>query len=121
MPFTVPAFPLRVNVWRGTTSGGGAPTFSTVGNLRCSSRYPIYAPAIWPYTTMPISRLLLLPKGTDVRGHWAFAPDFVEVPAGSGRKYTVEDVDDIAKGFSNEYRIASIGWAVGWPVPTPLP
>jgi hypothetical protein len=73
------------------------------------------------------SMTLLLPKLTDVRD-WLCAPpstgaDQIEVPAGSGRWYTVIAVDDIGKGFSNEHRAAWIGKtgnALGfWPTPIP--
>jgi len=74
---------------------------------------------------------LLLPALTDVRsGVVAAVPDFVEVPAGSGRWYQVYAVDDIGKGFANEHRIAVIlavsalvnptAYAgIVWPVPIP--
>jgi hypothetical protein len=52
---------------------------------------------------------LLLPKGTDIRGPQdSVAADNVEVPAFSGRWYRVVAVDDVGKGFSNEYRNAAI-------------
>ena len=57
------------------------------------------------------------------------SPDVVEVPSGSGRWYQVNLVDDVVKGFTNEYRIATIvkigqnygGTAPGlfWPIPMP--
>jgi hypothetical protein len=62
---------------------------------------------------------LLLPPGVDVRGPLsATLADIVEVPAGSGRFYTVTFVDDIGKGFPNEHRCAVISQVR---VPTPLP
>lgn len=66
-----------------------------------------------------MTRFLLLPKLTDIhylRG--GFAPDLVEFPAGSGRFYTVLDVDDVGKGFTNEYRQATMNRNV---LPFPLP
>jgi len=72
------------------------------------------------------SNYLLLPKLTDIRdGYSTTGNDAVEVPAGSGRWYFVEDVDDVAKGFANEYRWAAISKLVGlglppaWPTPYP--
>lgn len=75
---------------------------------------------------------LLLPAGTDIRdtscGHNF---DIVEVPAGSGRWYEVMCVDDVGKGFDNEYRLATLGKAFDnnngdgnylglfWPTPIP--
>jgi hypothetical protein len=52
---------------------------------------------------------LLLPKLTDIRGGQdTAAADQVEVPAGSGRYYQVQIVDDIGKGWPNEHRTACI-------------
>lgn len=85
---------------------------------------------------------LILPKDSDIRGplwgdseYWYWY-DLVEVPVDSGRYYFVIQVDDVAKGFSNEYRLAFIvptyylegvlwsslaNWpyAPSWPVPYP--
>ncbi len=67
--------------------------------------------------------LVKVPAGTNV-----FLPNYtngyiatyLEVPAGSGRLYEIIQVDDCAKGFSNEYRVCLVGavW-FEWPVPTP--
>jgi hypothetical protein len=56
-----------------------------------------------------VSRVAIcFPKLTDVR---AYGPpnegDLVECPKGSGRWYLIEAVDDVAKGFDNEYRMAA--------------
>lgn len=52
---------------------------------------------------------LLLPAGTDIRGPQdTVSFDMVEVPAGTGRWYSVFFVDDIAKSFSNEHRTAGL-------------
>jgi len=66
---------------------------------------------------------LLLPAGTDVRD-WACwdgvaidRPDLVEVPKDSGRFYTVTNVDDVAQGFPNEYRVAMLVKNPRWPIP----
>ncbi len=68
---------------------------------------------------MASSMSLLLPPLTDVRGPQdTVSFDMVEVPAGSGRWYQVEAVDDIGKGFSNEHRSASIFALAGsWVAP----
>ena len=44
---------------------------------------------------------LRLPALTDIR-----PADQIECPAGSGRLYSVRWVDDVHKGFVNEYRVA---------------
>jgi hypothetical protein len=53
---------------------------------------------------------LYLPALTDIRDLSCNGgnTDVVEVPAGSGRWYYVGQVDDVAKGFSNEYRRARL-------------
>jgi len=68
--------------------------------------------------------VVLLPPLTDIRD--AFSPpinnrDWIEVPAGTGRYYTVIYVDDIGKGFPNEHRFAILHkmTAIPWPVPIP--
>lgn len=75
--------------------------------------------------------MLLLPAGTDIRdASTGQEADIVEVPSLSGRWYQVSNVDDVGKGFPNEYRMATIGKiyhyggyiALGipnWPVPIP--
>ena len=71
---------------------------------------------------------LLLPKLTDVRAGWnGGSPDLVEVPTGTHRFYLVGYVDDVAKGYANEYRIAIVAYlsagaaAFGIAAPVPLP
>lgn len=43
----------------------------------------------------------------------------VEVPQGTGRYYMVVWVDDVGKGFVNEYRQAQIQKMRPWPIPIP--
>lgn len=64
---------------------------------------------------------LLLPLQTDIRGlQDTVSQDMVEVPAGSGRWYSVQIVDDIGKGYANEHRSASIfALPGGWTAPYP--
>jgi len=65
---------------------------------------------------------LLFPAGTDVRPSIGFnvgAGDVIECPRGSGRGYSVLTVDDVAKGFPNEYRLAvcaQSSYVGGWPL-----
>jgi hypothetical protein len=74
---------------------------------------------------------VLFPQGSDVRDiSCGSGSDLLEVPAGSGRWYLVVYVDDVAKGFTNEYRSASVIKIFGddgasfrhfppWPAPIP--
>jgi hypothetical protein len=48
--------------------------------------------------------------------------DLVEVPAGTGRFYRVQWVDDLGKGFDNEHRFALLlqtNTFSPWPIPMP--
>jgi hypothetical protein len=121
MGFSVPNFNLNCNIWHPPATPPGAPSLTEKGNLawgkRVSSSQGLYTGDSEPVMT------LLLPPGTDVRGPQnASGPSAVEVPAGSGRFYTVIGVDDIGKGFPNEHRAASIAWTTAygtWPAPIP--
>jgi len=77
---------------------------------------------------------LLLPPLTDIRPPSCYGgapfplPDWVEVPFLSGRYYVVVDVDDLAKGFPTEHRVANLTkrwWWFGYggtfvdPIPWP--
>lgn len=76
---------------------------------------------------------LLLPALTDIRDQFCdpgISGDIVEVPQGSGRWYMCQGVDDVGKGFPNEYRMATllkighynpwIDLGIPW-WPTPIP
>jgi hypothetical protein len=64
---------------------------------------------------------LLLSARQDVRGPQdTVSKDMLEVPAGSGRWYSVEGVDDVGKGFMNEHRAAVLlALPGGWTAPYP--
>jgi hypothetical protein len=74
-------------------------------------------------TEFHYSSLITDPR-VDVRAaHPGARADVVEVPAFSLRFYLVASVDDVAKGFDNEYRAAAIQSLESipgyWPFPTP--
>src|ERR1700687_3457715 len=107
MPFRVPTFNLAVNIWRSTNSVYAAPDVQTNGNLSPAGKgYPVRA--IGMLASTPSNYMLLrLPAGTDIRPTAnSVAGDTVECPAGSKRFYTVTGVDDVARGFPNQYRFA---------------
>lgn len=121
MPFRVPTFNLLVNVFRApwVVPPIGPPAITPLGNLtpgrRSQDPMEIYpgGTATWYWM------FLLLPPLTDVRDKLnTGGGDLVEVPAGSGRYYQVMAVDDVAKGFPNEYRWAAL-IKVGTPTPMP--
>ncbi len=109
MAFSVPTFNLSVNLWSAPTKVAMAPTRSFLANLTLGRR-EAYSAGVWGdpgYTTF--SMFLLCPKLTDIfPSDVAVWGDVVEVPAASGRYYIVACVDDVAKGFQNEYRIAGL-------------
>jgi hypothetical protein len=128
MAFTVPNFNIRCNI-------SSPPVPNTPGipvgpyrnpNVACnlawgrrtnsSSLTPAAGPVFVASTTD-----LLMPKLTDIRGPQdTVSYDMVEVPAGSGRWYVVTTVDDVGKGFVNEYRIAVLlALAGSWTAPYP--
>ncbi len=122
----IPTFPLVVNVWRNSTGVNNPPDVVTMGQLFLHTQQPLLLINATTRVTF-FSRSIYVPKGTDIRPTWITpGSDFVEVPAGSKRYYFVSDVDDVAKGQANEFRVAAINWsltapgAVGpWPLPIP--
>lgn len=63
---------------------------------------------------------LLFPVGTDIRDNFQVAGhDGIECPAGSGCQYQVLSVNDVGKGFTNEYRLAIASKTGVWPTPIP--
>jgi len=118
--YQLPNFNLAVDIWRQTNPTSNPPDVSTDGQL---------TPGLFvTHVGLPgeggafdtATMFLKLPAGTDVRDNGAGAGgDTVEVPAGSQRFYTVGFVDDVSKGFSNEYRFAVLLKQSGWPQPIP--
>lgn len=134
MAFGPPNFNLTVNLWRVATPIGNPPDLVFTGNLSCrkngSVQFSGSVNALWEILQVE----LLCPKRTDIRGRNTAANfDRVEVPAGTGRFYFVAQVEDVGRGFLNEYRLARIfpltseaivltgqPWgALVWPEPTP--
>jgi hypothetical protein len=119
---SVPSFPLLCNIYTAPNNPpAGPPRLAGVAcNLARGRRsYPQD-----PLTNTGFA-VLLLPAHTDIRDHDNYlltTPNSVEVPAGSGRYYNVLTVDDVSKGFADEYRAAVIEktsqWGL-WPIPIP--
>jgi hypothetical protein len=133
MAYTVPTFNLTCNVYTGPWE---TKVFreSIACNLRMgrSSLTLNSSGGIGITDTYGVSPVLLLPSGSDVRDNSCYnQTDIIECPAGSGRFYNVGNVDDVGKGFPNEFRIATLnkifhlcggdGTFVGlfWPFPIP--
>lgn len=112
MPFGPPTFNLPVSLWRKPTSVLAAPTRSFMANLALGRRNALISQGgtsvLYPIMEMQ----LLCPAGTDIAGridgvYW----DVVEVPAGTSRYYVVFWVDDVGRGFPNQYRFAALAQA----------
>ena len=113
-PPKVPTFNLTVNLWQNQF---GAPPFIGVplvitGALVLGERVGIFG-----LGTRQV--YLLVPKLTDIHHARVLGgTDYVEVPAGTLRFYRVDQVDDVGRGYPNEYRQATILMVP--PVPDPL-
>lgn len=123
----VPQFPLTANVWRYLVD---VTTHAPILTPPCQLYVNREGANCWNYQTGGhecLVTLMYTPALTDLRAYSPRAvPDTVEVPAGSGRYYRIEHVEDFAKGFPNEFRVARIAQYIpptaggaAWPFPTP--
>lgn len=132
MSFSVPTFNLICDVYGVTLPSTLTFRGSSACNLAMGRRVNWILAASSPgMGTEGSTPMLLLPALTDIRDSSVGSEaDVVEVPQGSGRWYQVNNVDDVGKGFPNEYRLATLGkiyhfggWvALGipnWPIPIP--
>src|SRR5205809_1328138 len=101
MAYKIPAFPTTMNIWRYGNAPPFAPDVVSAAQLTPGRR------SITPYVGQPANVNVpavmhaLMPIGTDIRdGKAAAGPDTCEAPAGSGRMYNVQFVDDIGLGFA---------------------
>jgi hypothetical protein len=124
MAYTVPTFNLLVNIGQFT---GVIPSPWRLTDVPCALVYgrrvnvATSGDAAYDSPSVVQGMNLLLPALTDIRGlQDAVSPDFVECPAGTGRYYYVNFVDDIGKGWPNEHRTAGIfAIADTWTAPYP--
>jgi len=117
MAYTIPTFNLICDLYTGPPGvipPVGPARLTVLVNLSPGRR------VMMPSAGFLVLMEVLLPAGTDIRGGMsATGSDIIELPQGSARYYKVLGVDDVAKGFANEYRIA---WCAQQPPqPTPLP
>jgi len=112
---------LTCNLWHNATWRATypptppAPDYAGVKcQLRPSTRWAF---VLSSFATYPAFMELILPKLTDVRQpgydpvYGYFGKQFAgiaECPASSGQYYLVLSVFDVAKGFTNEYRVAML-------------
>lgn len=133
MGFRPPAFPLTANIWHSGGVGGAyaSPDLVLSANLSPGRRVLTVPAVISSPGISPWFMELLVPMRSDVRASWnGGVSDLVEVPAGSGRFYVVYAVDDVGRGFLNEYRIVLMNYQPNGtavfgaglhPAPVPLP
>lgn len=124
MAFVIPNFNLPVGIWNDPDIYGvDPPTLTGLGALMHPKKNVYDTSAGAQLGNQDIGMYLLLPALTDIRDfiNVAGINSVVEVPLGSGRVYSVNNVDDVAKGYANEYRLAIIQKVAGlwWPVPIP--
>lgn len=108
MAYRLPTFNLSVNIWRGTAPPPGPPALTVSGSFTWYPRYPINGAS---GSTNPqfTAAILRVPSHVDIRdGFGGGTFDLVEVPAGTGRLYQVNFVEDLGKGFANEHRVAQV-------------
>jgi len=112
MPSFAPVFNLSCNIWRPPATDLDPPTMT----INCQLYWPSKGlfdvtpadPSLWvPPLYLRVQAL------TDIR-----PMDEVECPAGSGRLYNIRFVDDMHKGFPNEYR-AGVLEQIFQPFPLP--
>jgi hypothetical protein len=122
MPFRIPRFNLTATIFRSygppflPRPAGGNDVPAQLRLMRTSFSANTAAAII-------SGPLLLLPKRTDIRPGNGFGAGFglgdvVEVPRLSGRFYRVIQVEDAARDFDNEYRVAQV---TQLPLPTGFP
>lgn len=120
MAFTIPTFNLSANFWRFGNPVTNPPDVSVASNLAWGRRVTAATGIPEDMSTDTLLGVLLLPKGTDVRdGVTPGGADTAEFPAGTGRYYIVKQVDDVGKGFDNEFRFAVVSKLAPWPAPIP--
>jgi len=125
MAYKVPTFNILCNIWHGLAPGTVPTGPPDIANQTCQLRAPGHSIGEIPGVAnreqdfwMP-GWALLVPKLTDVRDEFSGTfPDVVECPAGSGRLYLAKHVDDVGKGFANEYRTA---YLMKMAFPNPIP
>jgi hypothetical protein len=126
MGFRPPVFNSTCNLWTGpAVPPVGPPRLTVVCQLRNAGKlHTGEAYVVDPTTTnfpAVVMTEILFPLHTDVRDIYS-APagsDVAECPAGSGRFYATSCVEDVAKGFTNEYRVAYALKVGLWPTPIP--
>lgn len=121
MPYALPTFPLKINIWTGSTTPpvGSPRVVDAKANLAWGKRVSgmstggTSAPGIIVATMQ-----LLLEATTDIRGsHATTQGDTLEIPSGSGRYYSTWVADYVGLGFANCHKCAIIFQSYGFKTP----
>jgi hypothetical protein len=131
MAFTVPTFNLTCNVYTNPWPPTAPRLAAQACALAAGRIMRQWSNGYSPEQVLGMYVSLLLPALTDIRdsanaSDW----DIVECPAGTGRWYYVVQVEDVGKGYPNEYRLALLNKiqqsvdpvlfaGVFWPTPIP--
>jgi hypothetical protein len=119
MAFRLPTFNITCNVWH---AGPVVPPVGPpdIAGLQCQLAWDAAGGSVFLIGAAPRHFMLLrVPPRTDLRGQESSTfQDVVEVPAASGRFYVCWRVDDVGRGFVNEYRQ---GMILLGQTPTPMP
>ena len=114
--------PLLADIWN---NGNVLPPVGppTIGNVPCAlvlgDRVALFTVNVYgPQNN--VLHYILVPKLTNVwDAHNLGGPSVVCCPRLSNRFYVVVDVDDVGKGYSNEYRQLTVIKGGVWPTPIP--
>ena len=122
MAYQLPVFNLVGNIWRNANPVSNPPDVVSLCNL-CIGRRGYQSVRGTPlFSTDRASMYALWPAGTDIRDNFSSTGfDRAEIPAESGRLYTVMWVDDAGGGFANEHRVCQLVKDTTWPTPFPSP
>ncbi len=135
MAFTVPTFNLTCDIYDGPYDSRVLRLSAVPCNLAMGRRVQLDFHDPTGFGFGAGTAALLVPALTDIRDVAQLSPmtnpyDIVEVDPGSGRWYVVNSVDDVGKGFPNEYRFAFLAklssnsglantTGLYWPIPMP--
>jgi len=121
MAFTEPTYNINVNIWRFGNATTNPPDANSIANFAWSRRVSFHSGAGRAAQDWFPTMTLLLPSGTDIIGdiNSNGSPDTVEIPAASGRYYSVIYVDYIGMGFDNEHLGAVVKMILGEGPPVP--
>jgi len=131
MAFSLPNFNLLCDVYTGPWLAKVLRISDVPCNLALGRRVQQPGATFTTFEFGAAAPSVLLPPRTDVRDFSCVTGyDVLEVPKGTGRWYAVMQVDDVGRGFANEYRIAFPVKAVQavdatefagsfWPTPIP--